>query len=838
MLYSWRDQQFMLKRKEYIAIIEEIRNTELLALDEFIEKVLEPLRTENKYFDEILYKDIAYLLDGLGQPGDGDLAIEDGDFVIDRNDIKLTGYQTRLHHILVWLHTNIVTKLLERGDIEAFSRKMESFETDYLSRFEYTPEYKALLDKLKSSLDTEHRQNQPENYMTKTAHSASHDLKYFTDPANIPNQRLVEDTIQYFTTGPGARAFEPLAFLNLLDAQRQFVTINQADTLLVLEHLGGLPFSDLQKHVLYGFLLKWSGGYPVNNADPNADRTMKAICKEFLAYSEETPEKEFCKTSIATHKRFRYLESLFNTSYRTGIPIDVLAKQTEFQLEEPPKRFSNFNDLYLASVDQKIVPTPKDIQSLAVQMVRKNNEFNDWLEATYQWHPADWESFGEFLTIAHFQEFIKDTKRIDTSPPTKQATTAMENQNKPASVEKGEKPIKVFVTYAWEDDEHNERVISFTNHLRSIGYEAVVDRLLSQQESATHFKEMMFKTLNQADKVIVVLSKKYKTRADTFEGGVGTEFRYIVSDIPKNPKKYILVAFDGYRDEIIPTALQDRDIVDISKAGSMDRLQGKLDDVPDYEFREVAPVKNKLKPKEIKPFLSDGSSAGAAEQQDEDTVPWDAESVKKALQDTISSNDTMALKAVIKDNPFLFIELASRKDFQQPVFRDVRISPDDTIDFVWLNDNSDGPEWVLVKIAEPSMAVMEGRYPSQSLSRAIDVALRWRNELTNKPELGKKIFGAVTRLRVIVVGGSSAAWKESRAVAWRASHNAQSPIEVRSSSVFERSLQMLRDTPGQFWGVQKNPVTRPPSELPDYLQAYGYLEFWIRLATYQREPGE
>ncbi|WP_341836852.1 toll/interleukin-1 receptor domain-containing protein [Chitinophaga pollutisoli] len=558
----------MLKRREYIDIIEEIRNTELLALDEFIEKVLEPLRAENKYFDEILYKDITYLLDGFGQPGDNDLVIEDGDWVIDRNDLKLTGYQTRLHNIQVWLHTNIVTKLLENGDVQVFLKGMESFETDHLCRSEYTPEYKAMLDKLKSSLQVERHQNQTQNHMSSdTIHSTNHDLTFFTNPNNIRNQRLVKETIEYFTDGPGTRAFELLPFMNLLKAQREFVASNRINTQLVLDHLGALRFSDLQKHVLLGFILKWNGGYPVDNLDPDADRTLKAICKEFLAYPEATPEKEFCKTNAETHKRFRYLESLFNTSFRTGIPVDVLAKQTEFQSEEPFKRFSEFNDLYLAAVEQDIVSKSKDHQSLAVQMVKTNNEFNSWLEVTYQWHPADREGYGEFLTIEYFREFINATKGNVASHSIIQAPTDMEDQNEPVLSVKEDSPLLVFVTYAWEDDEHNERVISFTNHLRGLGYNAVVDRLLSQQESATHFKEMMYRTLTRADKVIIVLSKKYKTRADNFEGGVGTEFRYIISDLPKYPKKYILVALEGYSDIIIPNALQDREIIDLSREG-------------------------------------------------------------------------------------------------------------------------------------------------------------------------------------------------------------------------------------------------------------------------------
>jgi hypothetical protein len=45
----------MLKRNDYLNLIEEIRNTDKKSLDEFIEKVLEPLRIENDNFIEILY---------------------------------------------------------------------------------------------------------------------------------------------------------------------------------------------------------------------------------------------------------------------------------------------------------------------------------------------------------------------------------------------------------------------------------------------------------------------------------------------------------------------------------------------------------------------------------------------------------------------------------------------------------------------------------------------------------------------------------------------------------------------------------------------------------------
>jgi hypothetical protein len=84
----------MLKRDDYLNLIEEIRNTEKKSLDEYIEKVLEPLRLENLYFSETLYKDIHYLLKGIDKEGENDLVIENSDFVEDDGDLKLTGYQS------------------------------------------------------------------------------------------------------------------------------------------------------------------------------------------------------------------------------------------------------------------------------------------------------------------------------------------------------------------------------------------------------------------------------------------------------------------------------------------------------------------------------------------------------------------------------------------------------------------------------------------------------------------------------------------------------------------------------------------------------------------------
>jgi hypothetical protein len=148
----------MLKRDDYLNIIEEIRNTDKKSLDEFIIKVLEPLQKENKNFIEILYKDIYYLIKDIDKTGENDLAIENGDLVIEDGDIKLSGYQSRLHKLSIWLHIEVCKKFMD-DDPLSFTAKMEEFEKNFLEKPNYTPEYKSKLDKIKRSLKQERKMN-------------------------------------------------------------------------------------------------------------------------------------------------------------------------------------------------------------------------------------------------------------------------------------------------------------------------------------------------------------------------------------------------------------------------------------------------------------------------------------------------------------------------------------------------------------------------------------------------------------------------------------------------------------------------------------------------------
>lgn len=150
---------------------------------------------------------------------------------------------------------------------------------------------------------------------------------------------------------------------------------------------------------------------------------------------------------------------------------------------------------------------------------------------------------------------------------------------------------RVFISYSWDSKEHEDKVFDFSNYLRDNGFEADIDKKLGQQQTAINFVKMMHIAMHDYPKVIVILSEGYKERADSFKGGVGTEYELMINDINDNPNKYILASFSGRANEIIPSGFKGRDIVDLSDPEEITRLFEKLMGHERYVFAEVAKTK-------------------------------------------------------------------------------------------------------------------------------------------------------------------------------------------------------------------------------------------------------
>jgi hypothetical protein len=173
------------------------------------------------------------------------------------------------------------------------------------------------------------------------------------------------------------------------------------------------------------------------------------------------------------------------------------------------------------------------------------------------------------------------------------------------------KIINVFVSYSHDitPEWHKSKVESFTNFLRTSGYDAKCDTYLRQQQSAIDFEEMMKDQILSSDKIIIVLSEGFKNKADrSNESGVKSEMRLIHDELQKKPNKIILasfVSFDkiGIRD-ILPAWLSGREVIDLkvdSKNGYKN-LFAKLKEIELLKFEEVNSNQQEIEVSRIEDF--------------------------------------------------------------------------------------------------------------------------------------------------------------------------------------------------------------------------------------------
>lgn len=166
----------------------------------------------------------------------------------------------------------------------------------------------------------------------------------------------------------------------------------------------------------------------------------------------------------------------------------------------------------------------------------------------------------------------------------------------------------------------------------------------------------------------------------------------------------------------------------------------------------------------------------------------------------------------------------------QPVFCEVNFGGSLRCDFAWLNDNSDGPEWVLVEVEKPKMRLFnKDAKPSSELNKAIEQVKSWQRYFAENPQDKKSVFGAVARFRYILICGDTKEWKEENAAKWRVYENGTNNIEIKSSDVFCRALKHYKVKPDYFWSLKENPITLSSSSLKKYWQQYAYMDNWRKV---------
>ena len=198
-----------------------------------------------------------------------------------------------------------------------------------------------------------------------------------------------------------------------------------------------------------------------------------------------------------------------------------------------------------------------------------------------------------FIDLAHDFVNCRPTLKMDKNLLLPAVESSIPEAHIPTP--KGEKTMtSVFVTYAWESGvtlvEHYAREVQdFVNYLNQHGVNATYDLALVSQYH--NWNRAMINGL-QRDKIIVLLSKEYKVKADGLDSdkgqGVKFESNHLMELMKNDPKRVILVKLESMKNipnnDIVPICFSDgSDLVDLSKTGTMDgenKLWSRILDIP------------------------------------------------------------------------------------------------------------------------------------------------------------------------------------------------------------------------------------------------------------------
>ncbi|WP_052181100.1 HAD-IA family hydrolase [Alistipes sp. ZOR0009] len=123
----------------------------------------------------------------------------------------------------------------------------------------------------------------------------------------------------------------------------------------------------------------------------------------------------------------------------------------------------------------------------------------------------------------------------------------------------------VFISYSWDNKEHEEWVLNLATKLCENGVNIVLDKwdLVKLGQLLPDFME---KSITKSQRVICIMTPNYKKKTDNLAGGVGYEYSIISAEIftdDINTSKFIPLFRKGTDSDAIPTILKGRKYVDM-----------------------------------------------------------------------------------------------------------------------------------------------------------------------------------------------------------------------------------------------------------------------------------
>ena len=137
--------------------------------------------------------------------------------------------------------------------------------------------------------------------------------------------------------------------------------------------------------------------------------------------------------------------------------------------------------------------------------------------------------------------------------------------------------LKVFISYSWDSKEHQLWIIELAERLAKDGIDIILDRYeLGIGKNLTHFMEQ---AIEKADKVIIILTKNYKLKADNRSRGVGYEYSLINAELYNKQTdnvKFLPVLREGTAESSIPSFMKQFIFLDMTEDSSFEENYTEL----------------------------------------------------------------------------------------------------------------------------------------------------------------------------------------------------------------------------------------------------------------------
>lgn len=164
---------------------------------------------------------------------------------------------------------------------------------------------------------------------------------------------------------------------------------------------------------------------------------------------------------------------------------------------------------------------------------------------------------------------VSDVKNIDDEKKEKLDSTALKSISRGSTVHP-----KVFLSYAWSDPEHKERVRLFADRLLAKGVDVILDIYDNKPgHELNHFMEQAV-TDSAVTHVLIITDETYTVKADARKGGVGTETQLISHEVYKkiDQTKVVPLVFERDQDgqPYLPTYMKSRHYIDFTDDSQFD----------------------------------------------------------------------------------------------------------------------------------------------------------------------------------------------------------------------------------------------------------------------------